>query len=414
MNVWLVHQGELLPIDGDVRPFRYNMLSQHLRNGGHEVIRWAPTFAHATKTQRTKTNQTIVLGENFEIELLYTTGYRRHVGVKRLLAHVQFAGGFLKIAPKRKPPDLILVSLPTPSLCAAVVYYANQRRIPVVIDVRDCWPDVLDKLVASHWSRIPLRVLSSPMRMLNSYSFPRASAVFGVSKSFLNWGLAQANRGRTRFDACFMIGYQPVEVNSEEHSAAAHKWNERGVSESDRVVCFFGSFSRQYDFETILRVADMLPEWRFVLCGDGERFDEVAQRAEGLENVFLPGWVGNAEIEVLAEWSSAGLAPYARESGVSIGNKPFEYMAAGLPIISSHSGELAEILAKEGCGWTYGPSDVEALRTILSRLTTQPQLQEHVSRRATKAFNTQYSADVIYPSMTEQLELIANATSRSE
>jgi len=51
MHIWLTHVGELLPIYGDVRLFRYGVLSQMLADQSHEVTRWVPTFIHAHKRQ---------------------------------------------------------------------------------------------------------------------------------------------------------------------------------------------------------------------------------------------------------------------------------------------------------------------------------------------------------------------------
>ena len=86
MKVWLIHLGELLPIDGKVRLFRYGILAEMLAERGHSVTRWAPTFIHATKNQRFTHGQTVDVNEKYRIELLYAQGYRRHVSLARSLS----------------------------------------------------------------------------------------------------------------------------------------------------------------------------------------------------------------------------------------------------------------------------------------------------------------------------------------
>jgi len=61
--------------------------------------------------------------------------------------------------------------------------------------------------------------------------------------------------------------------------------------------------------------------------------------------------------------SDIGLAPYgpSDDKRMSLPNKPFEYMAGGLPILSSIEGELVDLLRMHDCGVSYDPRSVEAL-----------------------------------------------------
>ena len=70
MLVWLVHIGELLPVDRPFRPFRYTWLAESLVRAGHRVVRWAPTFAHALKRQRYESDARVEVEPGYALELL--------------------------------------------------------------------------------------------------------------------------------------------------------------------------------------------------------------------------------------------------------------------------------------------------------------------------------------------------------
>ena len=85
-------------------------------------------------------------------------------------------------------------------------------------------------------------------------------------------------------------------------------------------------------------------------------------------------------------------------------NKPFEYMAAGLPILSSCVGELEHLLSDQQIGFYYQAGDHQALRELVLRLTDQPDLRRAYARRARQAFEQQYNDLAVYGAFADYLE----------
>ena len=50
---------------------------------------------------------------------------------------------FMECAGGENPPDLISSAYPTVELCKSAIVYGNRHRIPVVLDMRDMWPDII-------------------------------------------------------------------------------------------------------------------------------------------------------------------------------------------------------------------------------------------------------------------------------
>ena len=77
-----------------------------------------------------------------------------------------------------------------------------------------------------------------------------------------------------------------------------------------------------------------------------------------------------SDLQALFAQCDVGIVPMADASWVGIPNKFFDYSAAGLGIVSSLSGESAEILKKCKCGATYRPGDVVSLTAAIRQAMT--------------------------------------------
>jgi glycosyltransferase involved in cell wall biosynthesis len=177
------------------------------------------------------------------------------------------------------------------------------------------------------------------------------------------------------------------------------------------VVCFFGTLGRQFDIGTVIEAA-RLPSMhgvRFVICGDGDRRENFESQARGLPNVIFPGWVDRASIRTLMRRSLAGLAPYYNELSftMSLPNKAIEYLAGGLPLVSSLTGELAALLESRQCGLTYAEGDPQALAASIAKLSSETSLRESMAHNAGLVFEQEFVAENVYGRMLDYLGEVA-------
>ena len=412
MEIWLLHVGELLPIDGDVRPFRYGILADTLTQRGHKVVRWAPTFIHAYKKQRALHDKSIWVNSNYRIELVYAQGYRQNVSFQRWRFHREIEKKLRhRLSQQASHPDIILAGIPTPGMCLVALKYARKHNIPFVVDVRDLWPDIYLSILPK-----PLHPLANiilwPAHRRNKRLFQKASAIFAVSERYLRWGLRYANRQQRCVDKVFPLGYPERSFSPQEIEAGKKFLAQKGVDFRKQIVSFLGQFESSYDLETVIEAARKLEgkgikEVQFVLCGSGSKEKALKKLASGLSNVVFPGWVSASVIYALMQESKIGLAPYTSKALQSLPNKPIEYMAGGLAVISSLQGELPQLLREYNCGITYPPGDSGELAAILEHLIAQPSLLKKMGRNARSLFERQFSVERIYPKMADYLEQIS-------
>lgn len=415
MLVWVVTVGEPLAIDGGkARLFRSGLLARTLVDRGHHVMHWTSTFDHSRKRQRFGSDTVVEVSEGYRLTLLHGAGYRQNVSLRRIVDHQILALKFAAKSRLQPRPDVVICSLPTLELAAAVVQYARRNRVPSVVDVRDLWPDIFLEIFPG-WTRGAARLALEPMFSLARYACSHATAIVAMCPQFVEWGVALADRPRTALDRCFPLGYSEQRPAAPELREAERFWQERGLkgSQQEFTACFFGSMERQFELETVIsagrRLAQAGRNFRFVLCGTGGAEAHYRKLAEGCDNVMMPGWVGAPEIWTLMRMSSVGLAPYRSSPSfmMSIPNKAIEYLSAGLPVVSSLRGSLEQTIEQESCGITYANGDPDALAGAMMRLQDSPDRMQRLSANAYDLYRKRFVAEKVYGEMAEYLEQIA-------
>jgi glycosyltransferase involved in cell wall biosynthesis len=131
--------------------------------------------------------------------------------------------------------------------------------------------------------------------------------------------------------------------------------------------------------------------------------------AHDLPSVIFPGWVDAPRIAALMEMSCVGLAPYAKNTRMSLPNKPFEYFSGSLPVVSSIQGELKALLEEHECGLTYEADSVDALSGILRKLYKDRALCSQMGARGRGLVDRQFSSAHIGRELSEHLSrVVAN------
>lgn len=378
------------------------------------MVRWTSTFNHVTRRQRAERDHTIDVADGYRIKMLHGPGYTKNVSLRRLVDHIVIARKFRKLASWEPIPDIILCSMPTIELSAAAIEYGAERGIPVVLDIRDLWPDIFLEVIPQ-WLQAAGTLLLAPMFRSVGNSCRNATALFSITPAILEWGLKYAGRTRAAYDGVFYHGYKSEPPDAESVQNANDFWDRQGITEKGNkfIVSFFGYFGRQFEFETVIRAAASLEAqhegFLFVLCGDGDRLTEYRKLAYRSPNIMFPGFIGRAEIWTLMRRSSVGLAPYKNDFPDSIPNKAIEYFSAGLPVVSSLQGTMRQLLANHDCGVTYANGKPEELACVLRHLRDSPSQLLNMSERALDVFREKFVADKVYGETAHHLEQIAAA-----
>jgi glycosyltransferase involved in cell wall biosynthesis len=412
LKVWLIKLGEPLPIDGPVRLHRYGILAERLVKHGHAVIYWTSTFNHQLKKQRYHHTKRITINHKYQIVLFFAKEYKKNLSIDRILHHKNVTRSFKKSIVNEDTPDIIVASFPISNLALAVISYAQANKIPVIIDIRDLWPDVFLKMIP-YTLRWFFKILLLPMFISNKRVFKNATALIAVSSEYLNWGLNYAKREKRFFDKVFPIGYQQNTISKTKFKEISLDLEKRRINKNKMICCFIGTFGLTYDLDTIIEAAKILEKkgderYLFVFCGDGEKSTEWQQQCKGLANVLFLGWINNITITALIKMSDVGLVCYTKNATQSLPNKPFEYFSGGLPILSSLKGELAIIINEYKCGYTYQAGNANDFLRVLNEITIDDEKRKIMARNAFRLYENRFSAKKIYLGLVKYLEDITS------
>jgi glycosyltransferase involved in cell wall biosynthesis len=409
MHVWVIKDGENLPIQPNSRPMRTWMLADALVERGHQVTWWASTFSHQRKTLLADQDTRFSVSPRFDMMLLQAGTYMGHASLARYRHHQRLASSFARASRKSQRPDVIVCAFPIIHLAYEAVRYAKERGVPIIVDVRDLWPESIVSLVPAPLRALARLALRKDFRMTRQL-LRSADGLVGVSEHSLEWALRMAGRKRTPTDRVFVIGYPRRDRVERPRSEKMRELSKLVVGKT--VFCFAGSVGHAWDLELVCRGARILSERpdgngvHFALAGGGPGAATVEALASRLPNVSWLGWLDQTDLSQLLEMSHVGLAPH-RMKTEALPNKVFEYLAAGLPLLSSLHGEPEKLIRENEVGCVYKPGDLARFVELALWFASNPEKRRAMGQRALTLSQTKYSSGAQYDDYAGYAEGIA-------
>jgi len=324
--------------------------------------------------------------------------------INRFLTYGTFALSAAWAGLRQKSPDVILAISPLPAGLAAMLVH-GWRRVPLVFDLQDIWPDSA-LAVGVMGPSVILRLL----RRVERSFYRRCALIVGISEGFRRYLLK--------------LGVRPertaVIPNGANWRMFAGTQADRGFRqehqlEGDFVVGYTGNIGLAQGFGTLLDAAGALRNEpvKFLLVGEGtdkRRLLDLA-RERGLTNVrFLDGMSRDRVSSVLAACDA--LLVILRKDPlfeITIPSKLYEYMAAGKPVICSVGGEAAGLVASSRCGLPANPSDGTDLARAVRCLRDHPDLCRQMGERGARSVRERFSRRQLMVEYAELAESLAPA-----
>lgn len=412
MKIWVFQTGEPLPIDGDdVRPMRAINVVNMLVSRKHDVTLWSARFYHQQKQHRTGP-ASIVLNSKLRVNLLDSPGYGRNIGLARLWDHFKLAlelKSELKRIEDKDFPSAIFLGYPPIEAAFVMAKWAKEKNIPVILDVKDQWPDVL----INHFSgamNLIAKLAFSPYTYLAKKTFKNVDGITAMSTPFLDWSVEYANRKRQTQDLVVPLT-PPVDSISKENQIKANQWFVDLNTGDSKLILFVGTFSQAFNFDAVIEAAAKAEaenlKVQFILCGDGPFKEYIHDKTKHLSTVKMPGWLGRAQVMALSNTAIAMLAPYNNTEDFikSIPNKVIDSMLLGMPLLSSLEGEVKSVISKHNIGFSYYTAD--QLLEQVKELAVDEKMQRQLSENAYATYENEYSYERVYSGLCKHIEKIA-------
>jgi len=291
--------------------------------------------------------------------------------------------------------------------------WLKKRNIPVVIDVKDQWPALFLEPFPQILRPI-IKFLLFPYFYFARRALINATAFSTMSKGYLNWISSFSCRELHDLDMVVPLTTPKYEPSADEYINAKKWWNEHGVSTlTKRRFCFVGSFMSVFDFSGIRDVAVRFQregiDCQFVICGDGGFANDIRSMMHGLDNVIFPGWIDAPKIATLAKFSSGSLIPYKNIDNFTLNtpNKVIDAFAHGLPVITTLTGEVENIVEMEKVGFACNANTGKDMYSSMISLLDDQELQNSMSKRALALYDKRFASEMVYGGLVDALERIS-------
>src|ERR1700730_17982216 len=282
-------------------------------------------------------------------------------------------------------PDVIIATSPQ-LLCALSGWWlAFWKRVPLVFEVRDLWPESLAAVGAGSEGSLLHRTLGA----IAGFLYRRADCIVVVSPAFVDhliryWHVHAAK---------ISIVENGVETDRFRLDPAAMVVRKQLKLEARFLMCYIGTMGNAHGLETLIAAAEelqtALPNAMFLLIGEGadkERIVELAV-ARGLTNIQFLGQQPRERIPAYVSAADVCLVMLKKTElfKTVIPTKLLEYMACERPVIVAVDGQARQIVEEAGAGVFVEPENSKALVKAVLDLAEDP---EH--RRQMGANGRQY------------------------
>ena len=407
-TIWLLKDGSPLPTeDNHVRLLRVGLLAEELSQRGHDVTWWTSTFNHHKKELIEYKDATYQIKPNYQIKLLHAQTYEKNISFQRIRHNQQVADRFELLASQYPKPDLILAAIPTIELAYAATVFGKQHDIPVIIDLRDMWPDIMVDIFPKYlqpFAKISLHDLYQQMTL----TCHNATSLIGITDEFLQWGLRYANRPKTQLDTVFPHGYLASPPPESAIQKANEFWDLKEIKNdgSSVNIIFLGSTSRSHQIDNVIDAVGNLPKnFKLIIGGHQNELKKYIEITKENSKIILAGWLDRAQIYTLLRRSHLGIAPYLirQDFIASIPNKIIEYLSAGLPVLTCLPGVTKELLLNNQCGAFYEANNTHQLTELILHLAQNPAKLADMSNKAKALFSEKFTAERVYKNMADHL-----------
>lgn len=287
-------------------------------------------------------------------------------------------------------PDVIYAYHPplTVGLAASLIRFF--RRVPVVYDIQDMWPDTL-RATGMLNNQKALSIVDSVCRLV----YRSMDKIVVLSPGFRALLL---ERGVP--DAKLEVIYNWCDEGAIQVSGRSGDTTQVSKGTDGFSVLFAGNMGKAQALDAVLRAASIVavqaPDVRFDFLGGGVEVDRLKNLAKesGLKNVAFHPPVPMADVGDYLQGSDVLLVHLKRDPlfEVTIPSKTQAYMAAGRPIIMAVDGDAAHLIADSACGLVASSEDPESIaKAVLSMRAMNEVDREGMARRGREYYDERLS-----------------------
>lgn len=398
MNIGIVVQSEY-PKDRDVRARK---IAKFLSDSGNRVFIVA---------RRESTGIPKCIGNVTVYNYGYFSNWRKISRFLNITIPFNLIWMILKVGIKERLKLIIIRDL-RPALPGILA--AKLLRVPVIVDFAENFP-------AMNASRVREKIY---------HHFTRNRGIIAILEKLCAsladhiWVVVEENKERL---SSLGIDEKKISVVSNTPELVAFKQNRDSMLSSPGLdsrfrIIFLGILSHIRGLDLILRsipyILEKEGEIELIIVGDGDARLELESltKSIGIENVVkFTGWVKPENIPDIILKSDVGLIPHVinEHTQTTIPNKLFDYMAAGVPVVSTDIKPVRRIIEAERCGIII-PNNPKKVAEAILELKASSDMCMRMGENGRKSILKKYNWDMDSKVILNTIEHILCKTARKE
>ena len=295
---------------------------------------------------------------------------------------------------RRESFDVLIGSSPPFLPLVSATMLARMKHIPLVLELRDLWPDYLVQL-----DMVKNKGAQNALFGLEKWLLHQAARTVVVTESFRR---RVVEKGVDPSD----VDVVPNGVDLDEYYAATEPPPLPAVKKraQEFLVGYLGTFGKGQALETVVRAAQLTsktdPAIRFVLVGDGPQKPSIVReiRRSGLDNISVHPPILRRYTRAFYNACDVCVVPLAPVPIFSetVPSKMFEIMACQRPVVAAVHGEAGVLLERSGAGIRTDPGNEQALVQALLQVRAMSDAERaHMGRRGREYVAANYDRRLI-------------------
>lgn len=276
-------------------------------------------------------------------------------------------------------PDVVIATSPQLLVGLSGLIVAKWKRVPLIFEVRDLWPESLEAVGMSGEKSMLVRVLGKVAGLLYRWA-DHIVVVTHAFKTHLQreWGVPAEKIS--------------VVVNGVDDKLFCPQPEEEAIVEEFGlhgrfVVGYIGTIGSAHGIETLVALAALLqvsdPEIFFLVIGEGaerEKLEELTAQKR-LSNLKVFPSQPRHRIPAIIAASQVCLVLLKRSElfKTVIPTKILEFMACGRPLVAAVEGEAADLINRAHGGVCVTPGDASALAGAIRLLFRDKKMRDQMS-----------------------------------
>lgn len=286
-----------------------------------------------------------------------------------------------------KPADVMYVYHQPVTVGLPAIVIRLTRRIPIIYDIQDLWPDTLEATGMVNNKKI-LWLVDKWCRFTYNHANRITVLSPGFKKILINRGVPQ-DKIEVIYNWC-----DDNQIQSANKSTTLAR--ELGMEGRFNIV-FAGTMGRAQALDAVLDAAkivkDRFPSIQFVFVGGGVEVDRLMQKTRNMDirNVLFLAKRPFSEIGKILNLADVLLVHLKDDPlfSITIPSKTQAYLSVGRPILMAVRGDAADLIERARAGMSCIPENPNSIAQMVVKFFTMPREELNVMGDNGKKFYEQ-------------------------